>query len=149
MKNNHILTKKEIKLLIPHRYPMLFIENIEIIKPGFIAIGKKKLSNHDSLFLGHFPNKPIMPGILALEALAQTASVLIFHYQKKIKNNKFIYFTSISKTKFRKPIIPGHNIIFIVSKVYAHNKIYKFTGKVVINKILHVESIFTAIIKSN
>ena len=87
MGNNKELTLKEIKKLIPHREPMLLIDKVKVVKHFEKAIGEKKIKNNDYYFKGHFPNKPIMPGVFIIEALAQTASVLVMHSLKKTADN--------------------------------------------------------------
>ena len=113
---NKELSINDIKKLIPHREPMLMIDNVTIIEPFISAIGKKKISKNDIYFKGHFPNKPIMPGVFIIEALAQTASVLVMHSLKMNADNKLVYFMSLENAKFRKPVTPDSELILNVKK---------------------------------
>ena len=116
MGNNKELTLKEIKKLIPHREPMLLIDKVKVVKHFEKAIGEKKIKNNDYYFKGHFPNKPIMPGVFIIEALAQTASVLVMHSLKKTADNKLVYFMSLENAKFRKPVMPNSKLYLYVKK---------------------------------
>ena len=115
MKNNE-LSLNEIKKLIPHREPMLLIDKVKIIKPFESAIGIKKIKKKDIYFKGHFPMKPIMPGVFIIEALAQTASVLVMHSLKMTSDDKLVYFMSLENAKFRKPVVPNSTLILNVKK---------------------------------
>ena len=108
------LSLNEIKKLIPHREPMLLIDKVKIIKPFISAIGVKKIKKKDIYFKGHFPQKPIMPGVFIIEALAQTASVLVMHSLKMTCEDKLVYFMSLENAKFRKPVPPNSTLIFEV-----------------------------------
>ena len=92
---NKELTLKDIKKLIPHREPMLLIDKVKVVKHLESAIGEKKIKNNEHFFKGHFPNKPIMPGVFIIEALAQTASVLVMHSLNMTSDNKLVYFMSL------------------------------------------------------
>lgn len=98
--SNH-LAIEEIMTLIPHRYPMLLIDRVEDIQPGEYAVGVKNVSLNEWYFQGHFPGKPILPGVLIVEAMAQTAAVLVM--KDLGANEKIVYFMSIDEAKFRKP----------------------------------------------
>ena len=127
MKNNSI-DKKKIESLLPHREPMLLIDKVKIIKPFVSAIGIKKIKKKDIYFKGHFPQKPIMPGVFIIEALAQTASVLVMHSLKMTCEDKLVYFMSLENAKFRKPVIPEDQIRFYVEFVNRVKNVYKSVG---------------------
>tara|TARA_B100001123_G_C15154703_1_gene964975 strand:+ start:748 stop:1194 length:447 start_codon:yes stop_codon:yes gene_type:complete len=146
MGNNKELTLKEIKKLIPHREPMLLIDKVKVVKHFEKAIGEKKIKNNDYYFKGHFPNKPIMPGVFIIEALAQTASVLVMHSLKKTADNKLVYFMSLENAKFRKPVMPNSKLYLYVKKKQHRGKVWKFSGEAKVNNIKVAEAIYSAMI---
>tara|TARA_B100001750_G_scaffold222057_1_gene211138 strand:+ start:185 stop:631 length:447 start_codon:yes stop_codon:yes gene_type:complete len=146
MGNNKELTLKEIKKLIPHREPMLLIDKVKVVKHFEKAIGEKKIKNNDYYFKGHFPNKPIMPGVFIIEALAQTASVLVMHSLKKTADKKLVYFMSLENAKFRKPVMPNSKLYLYVKKKQHRGKVWKFSGEAKVNNIKVAEAIYSAMI---
>ena len=135
--------------LIPHRDPFLFVENAEILKEGIKGRGFKKFLETEYFFKGHFPNMPIVPGVVLIEALAQTAGIVVSH--KFIENkNKSVLFMSISKAKFRSPVKPNDDIIFEVSCLNKVKSVYKFQGVAFNqNNVKVCESEFTAMITTD
>ena len=146
MGNNKELTLKEIKKLIPHREPMLLIDKVKVVKHFEKAIGEKKIKNNDYYFKGHFPNNPIMPGVFIIEALAQTASVLVMHSLKKTADNKLVYFMSLENAKFRKPVMPNSKLYLYVKKKQHRGKVWKFSGEAKVNNVKVAEAIYSAMI---
>ena len=146
MGNNKELTLKEIKKLIPHREPMLLIDKVKVVKHFEKAIGEKKIKNNDYYFKGHFPNKPIMPGVFIIEALAQTASVLVMHSLKKTADKKLVYFMSLENAKFRKPVMPNSKLYLYVKKKQHRGKVWKLSGEAKVNNIKVAEAIYSAMI---
>ena len=142
-----IINLDEIKLLIPHRDPFLFIDSCEIIKVGLSGRGHKKFSKDEFFFKGHFPKMPIVPGVILIEALAQTAGVVV---SKTFENypNKSVLFMSVSKAKFRKPVYPDDNIKFSVHILNKVKSVYKFSGIAYKNELKVCESEFSAMITS-
>ena len=98
---------EQIIEMIPHRYPFLMIDRVVEIIPDESAIGIKNVTINEPYFNGHFPNKPIMPGVLIIEAMAQTAAVFVIDGLKEDADNRSVYFMSIDSARFRKPVIPG------------------------------------------
>ena len=143
---NKELSINDIKKLIPHREPMLMIDNVTIIEPFISAIGKKKISKNDIYFKGHFPNKPIMPGVFIIEALAQTASVLVMHSLKMNADNKLVYFMSLENAKFRKPVPPDSELILNVKKKQHRGLVWKFSGEAKENNQKVADAIYSAMI---
>ena len=143
-----ILTKKEIFNLIPHREPFLFLNKCKIIEIGYKGIGYRKFTADEFFFKGHFPTKPIVPGVILIEALAQTAGVVV---SKKFENhlNITVLFMSISKAKFRKPVIPGDTIEFHVEYINKVKSVYKFKGVAFKSEIIVCEAEFSAMIFDN
>lgn len=107
---------KEIQNLIPHRYPMLLVDRLENIVEGESATGIKNVTMNEWFFQGHFPDNPVMPGVLIVEAMAQTAGALVMYSTKKEASDKLVYFMSISEAKFRKPVLPGDTLHIHVKK---------------------------------
>ena len=145
MKNNE-LSLNEIKKLIPHRAPMLLIDKVKIIKPFESAIGIKKIKKKDIYFKGHFPMKPIMPGVFIIEALAQTASVLVMHSLKMTSDDKLVYFMSLENAKFRKPVVPNSTLILNVKKKQQRGLVWKFSGEAKVGNTKVADAIYSAMI---
>ena len=143
---NKELTLKDIKKLIPHREPMLLIDKVKVVKHFESAIGEKKIKNNEHFFKGHFPNKPIMPGVFIIEALAQTASVLVMHSLKMTSDNKLVYFMSLENAKFRKPVMPNSKLYLYVKKKQHRGLVWKFSGEAKVNNIKVAEAIYSAMI---
>ena len=122
-----ILNKEEIKSLIPHREPFLFLDKCNIIEIGFKGIGYRKFLHNEFFFKGHFPSMPIVPGVVIIEALAQTAGVVVSKQYSEQKN-KSVLFMSISKAKFRKPVFPNEEVSLKVNFVNKVKSVYKFLG---------------------
>ena len=143
-----IILLDEIIKLIPHRKPFLFIDECEIIKTGEEGIGNRIFQEDEYFFKGHFPNMPIVPGVILIEALAQTAGIVV---SKKFENmpNKSVLFMSIQKSKFRKPVYPNDEINFKVSILNNVKDVYKFTGIAYRQDIKVCESEFSAMIYAN
>ena len=121
-----------IKRIIPHRYPFLLIDKVTDIIPSKEAVGRKNVTFNEPHFQGHFPDSPIMPGVMVVEAMAQTAAVLVGLSGQMIDNNFLVYFMSIDKARFRKLVIPGDQLIIEVRKKQARKAVWKFdcTAKV-------------------
>ena len=140
-----IINSEQIKLLIPHRDPFLYLDSCEIIKIGISGKGYRKFTNNEFFFKGHFPNMPIVPGVILIEALAQTAGVVV---SKEFEDmpNKSVLFMSVSKAKFRKPVYPEDNIMFKVDFLNKVRTVYKFSGVAFRNETKVCESEFSAMI---
>ena len=136
---------EEIKSLIPHRDPFLFVDNCTIIIPGKEGISEKLFSESEYFFEGHFPNNPIVPGVIIVEAMAQTAGIVVSHQFKNIKD-KSVLFMSVNKARFRKPILPNQNIRFEVSFLNKVRDVYKFKGSAFFEDTKVAETEFTAMI---
>ena len=117
----------EIKELIPHRDPFLFIDTCEIIIPGEHGRSQKTFSEDEYFFKGHFPGSPIVPGVIIVEAMAQTAGVVVSYKLREFKD-KSVLFMSVNKAKFRKPILPNEDVLFEVKFINSVRDVYKFEG---------------------
>ena len=140
-----IILSEEIMKLIPHRKPFLFIDACEIIKLGKEGIGNRIFLEDEYFFKGHFPNMPIVPGVILIESMAQTAGIVV---SKKYENykDKSVLFMSVNKARFRKPIFPKQNIRFEVSFLNNVKDVYKFRGLAFFENTKVAETEFTAMI---
>ena len=121
------LNIEEIKKLIPHRDPFLFVDTCEIIIPGDHGKSEKLFSTNEYFFNGHFPDNPIVPGVIIIEAMAQTAGIVVSYKLREFKE-KSVLFMSVNKAKFRKPIRPDEKVSFEVKFINSVRDVYKFEG---------------------
>lgn len=134
---------KEIMNVLPHRYPFLLVDRIIDITPNEKAKGIKNVTINEPFFQGHFPSNPVMPGVLIVEAMAQVAGVLAF---KSGMEGKGVLFMSIEKVKFRKPIVPGDQILFEVNVTHKRSNVWKFAGIAKVEEKIVTEAEFTAMV---
>jgi 3-hydroxyacyl-[acyl-carrier-protein] dehydratase len=146
MSNIEIMDIQEIMSMLPHRYPILLVDRIIDIKPGESAIGIKNVTFNEPHFMGHFPGRPIMPGVLIVEAMAQTAAAIIFKSLDGAADGKLVYFMSIEEAKFRKPVTPGDRLEMHIKILKNKGNICKFEGIGMVDGVKVAESIFTAMI---
>ena len=140
-----IIKLDEILQLIPHRDPFLFVDQCQIVKNGFEGIGTKKFLESEYFFKGHFPKMPIVPGVVLIEAMAQTAGIVISKfYQDRL--DKSVLFLSISSAKFRKPVYPNDEIQFSVKYINSVKSVYKFMGNAYKGDLKVCESQFSSMI---
>ena len=139
------LNISEIKKLLPHSSPFLLIDSCEIIEFGEVGKGYRKFLINEYFFEGHFPNNPIVPGVILIESLAQTAGTVISHSLFN-QNEKTVLFMSVTNAKFRKPVLPNDEIIFNVNLLNKFKSVYKFYGAAVRNSEKVCEAVFSAMI---
>ena len=139
------LNTEEIKKLIPHRDPFLFVDNCEIIAPGESGKSEKFFSANEFFFKGHFPNNPIVPGVIIVEAMAQTAGIVV-SYKLNEFDDKSVLFMSVNRAKFRKPIFPNEKVSFEVNFVNSVRHVYKFEGTCYKEEVKVCEAEFSAMI---
>ena len=139
-----------ITRLLPHRYPFLLVDRVTELEPWKRVIGIKNVTANEPFFQGHFPGNPIMPGVLIVEAMAQVGGVLAFLSggdAKKAKASRdSIFFMSMDKVKFRKPVVPGDQIVFEVVALRSGSRVWKFAGKALVEHRLVAEAELTATI---
>ena len=135
----------EILKMIPHRYPFLLVDKVDIIEPNEEAVGLKNITMNEPQFTGHFPENPVMPGVLIVEAMAQTAAVTVMSNQEE-GHKKSVFFMSVENAKFRKPVLPGHQLKMHVVKEQERRNVYRFRGEATVDGVLHAEAVFTAMI---
>ncbi len=138
-----MLDSNEIHKIMPHRYPFLLIDRIIELQPHVKAVGLKNVTINEPFFQGHFPDNPIMPGVLIIEAMAQTAAILAF--QSGVEG-KTIYFMSIEKAKFRKPVVPGDQLRLDIKVLQTRNNVWKFSGAAFVGDKVVSEVDFTAML---
>ena len=140
------LDTKRVMAALPHRYPMLLVDRVESLDPetGIVAI--KAVSMNEEFFQGHFPGRPIMPGVLQVEALAQAAGVLAVESLGLAGSGKLVYFMSIDNVKFRKPVEPGVLLRLEVQFLQKRSRVCKFAGKAMLDGEIATECEFTAMI---
>jgi 3-hydroxyacyl-[acyl-carrier-protein] dehydratase len=132
--------------LIPHRYPFLMIDRMVDVVPNERATGIKNVSVNENYFQGHFPKHKVMPGVLIIEAMAQTAAALVVHSLGPGSEGKLVYFMSIDTARFRKPVVPGDTVHVRVDKQRSRANVWKFSGKAVVDETVVAEATFAAMI---
>jgi len=135
---------EQIMQLIPHRYPFLMIDRITKLIPNISAIGIKNISINEPYFQGHFPSRPIMPGVLIIEAMAQTAAALVVQTLGEDAEGRLVYFMSIDSARFRKPITPGDTVYIHVKILQRHGKVWRFSGQAKVDGTLMAEATYAA-----
>jgi len=144
-----VLEIGRIMEMIPHRYPFLLIDRVVDVIPDSSAVGIKNVTVNEPFFQGHFPGHPVMPAVLVVEAMAQTAAVLVVHTLGKSSEGKLVYFTSIDTARFRKPVLPGNTLRIRVEKERSRGSFWKFKGEARVNDTLMAEATFSAMIMGN
>jgi 3-hydroxyacyl-[acyl-carrier-protein] dehydratase len=132
---------------IPHRYPFLLIDRVVDVVPNVSAVGIKNVSINESFFAGHFPNHPVMPGVLVIEAMAQTAAVLVVETLGPDSAGKLVYFMSIEGAKFRRPVVPGDQLRIHVSKDRNRGNVWKFSAVARVDGLSVAEATYAAMIR--
>ena len=135
----------EIMAMIPHRYPFLFIDKVTQIVPDTTAIGIKNVSMNEPFFQGHFPGHPIMPGVLIIEAMAQTSAILVVETTGK-RTGAVVYFMTIEQARFRQPVFPGDQLKLHVEKKRSRGNVWKFSGRATVEGKLMAEAVYSAMI---
>ncbi len=136
----------EILRLLPHRYPFLMIDRIVDIRGEEHGIGIKNVTINEPHFLGHFPDNPVMPGVLLIEGIAQTAGVLCLRRMAVSERRRAVYFLTIDKAKFRKPAVPGDTIEYHVNKAAHRRNMWWYRGEAKVGDVVIAEAEVGAII---
>ncbi|MFV9875332.1 MAG: 3-hydroxyacyl-ACP dehydratase FabZ [Rickettsiales endosymbiont of Dermacentor nuttalli] len=144
--SNKKINIEQILKMIPHRYPFLLIDKIIELIPDQYALGVKNVTFNEPHFLGHFPDKPIMPGVLIVEAMAQTSAVLVVDTLGSETENKLVYFMSIEEARFRKTVVPGDTMYIRVTKDRNRGKVWRFNAEAMVDELKVAEATFTAMI---
>lgn len=138
----------EIKRLLPHRYPFLLVDRILELEIGKRVVGLKNVTLNEPFFPGHFPNNPVMPGVLIIEAMAQVGGILALLSTPDLQEEPAIYLMGVDKMRFRKPVIPGDQLIMELTTIRGGRKFYKMAGKAFVNQTLVAEGELMAAVGS-
>ncbi len=139
-----MLNIEDIEKIIPHRPPFLFIDQVEELEPGVHGVGRKCVSMNEPFFLGHFPGKPVMPGVIILEALAQTGALVMLSVEKNA--GKLVYFGGMDKVKFRRQVVPGDVLKLDVEIIKNKGNFGVGTAIAYVEDDVAVEAVFTFVI---
>ncbi len=148
MSDDQTFDIQRIMELIPHRYPLLLVDRLEEIALGESAIGVKNVTFNEPHFQGHFPGAPVMPGVLIVEAMAQTAAALVIATLGADAEGKLVYFMTIDNARFRRQVTPGDQLRMHVTKTRSRATVWKFDGKAYVGDKLAAEASFGAMIAS-
>ncbi len=140
------LDVEEIKKLLPHRAPFLFVEKLTEIVSGESAVGWKAVSFNEPHFQGHFPSFAVMPGVLIVEAMAQAAGALVMHTLGWSTENRLVYFMTIEKARFRRPVRPGEMLRMPVKALRRRGPVWRFAGQAYVGETLCAEAEYSAMI---
>ena len=148
MPRQEVATKDvmEIMRLIPHRYPFLMIDRVTEIQHDMSAVGIKNVSINEPFFQGHFPRQPVLPGVLIIEAMAQTAAVLVVETLEGEATGKLVYFMTVDDARFRRPVFPGDVLKIHVNKLRNRKNVWKFRGEARVEGALMAEATYSAMI---
>jgi len=135
-----MITIDEILTMLPHAYPFLLVDRIIEIEPGKRAVGIKNVTYNEPFFPGHFPGRPIMPGVLIVEAMAQTAGVLVFKSIPEENRKKPVFFLGMDNVKFRKPVVPGDQLRLELEITRHRQSIWRFRGQALVDEKLVAEA---------
>jgi 3-hydroxyacyl-[acyl-carrier-protein] dehydratase len=141
-----IIDVTQIMKMIPHRYPILLVDRIIEINSGHSAIGLKNVTINEPHFEGHFPGYPVMPGVLIVEAMAQTAAIVVVDFLGEATAGKVVYFMTIENARFRKPVVPGDTVHIHVEKIQSRGTVWKFKGVAKVDGKVCAEATFSAMI---
>ena len=139
------LDSTEIRATLPHRYPFLLVDRISELEPGRRIVGIKNVTINEPFFQGHFPDRPVMPGVLILEAMAQVGGVLAFK-SSPFKGRPVVYLTGIDNAKFRKPVVPGDQLRLEVEVIKRRQPFWKMRGNAFVESELVCEAELTAMV---
>jgi beta-hydroxyacyl-ACP dehydratase FabZ len=142
---NRTIDIGRIMNLLPHRYPFLLVDRVEIVEEGKKAVGYKNVTINEHFFQGHFPGNPIMPGVLILEAMAQVGAVILFDSVPDIEN-KLVYFMGMDKIKFRGPVLPGDVLRMEVDITRFQGKVGRLEAKAYVGDKLVTEAVQTSMV---
>jgi len=142
-----VIDISRIMEMIPHRYPFLMIDRMEDVVPSERATGIKNVSINEPYFAGHFPGHPVMPGVLIVEAMAQTAAALVVYSTGKEAEGKLVYFMSVENARFRRPVVPGDRLAIHVVKKLSRGNVWKFSATAKVDDTVAAEAVFSAMIR--
>jgi 3-hydroxyacyl-[acyl-carrier-protein] dehydratase len=141
-----VVSIERIMEMIPHRYPFLMIDKVIEMELDHYAVGVKNVSINEQHFIGHFPGKPVMPGVLIIEAMAQTCAVLVVQTMGAKAEGKLVYFMSIDEARFRKPVVPGDTLHIRVDKQQSRRNVWKFSCVATVDGVRVADAVVCAMI---
>ena len=141
-----LVTIERVMEMIPHRYPFLMIDRVIDVVPDVGAVGIKNVSINEPHFQGHFPRRPVMPGVLIIESMAQSAAILVVETLGKEFEGKLVYFMSVDRARFRKPVVPGDVMYVHVRKERQRGPVWKFTAEAKVEGTVVAEATYSAMI---
>jgi 3-hydroxyacyl-[acyl-carrier-protein] dehydratase len=141
-----IINIEQIIKLIPHRYPLLLVDKIIAVEPNKSIVGVKNVTFNEPHFTGHFPDKPIMPGVLIIEAMAQAGAIMVIHSGDFNPEDNLVYFMSIDGAKFRKPVVPGDVLELHIETIQNRGAVWKLAGVAKVDGQKVAEANFSAMI---
>ncbi len=144
--NKCVIDVNQIREMIPHRYPFLLVDKIIELESGQSAVGLKNVTVNEPQFMGHFPAMPVMPGVLIIEAMAQTAAIVVVETLEEKTAGNLVYFMTIDSARFRKPVVPGDTMHIHVEKIHSRKTVWKFKGEARVGDQLCAEATFSAMI---
>jgi 3-hydroxyacyl-[acyl-carrier-protein] dehydratase len=137
---------RDILQMLPHRYPFVMVDRVIDMRGDEHAIGIKNVTANEPQFAGHFPGNPVMPGVLVIEGMAQTAGVLCLRLMKPVSGRRAVYFLTIDKAKFRKPAVPGDTLEYHMNKIAHRRNMWWYRGEAKVGEVLIAEAEVGAII---
>ncbi len=135
-----MIEASEILNILPHRYPFLLVDRVQLLEPGRRIVAQKNVTINEPFFQGHFPGRPVMPGVLIIEAMAQVGGVLAFKSIEEGSTKRFVYFIGIDKAKFRKPVLPGDQLRFEVVVVQSRSPYWRMKAEAFVGETLVCEA---------
>ena len=137
----------KIMRMIPHRYPMLLVDRVIDMVRDESATGIKNVTFNEPHFMGHFPSRPIMPGVMIVESMAQTAAVLVAYSDRELQESgKLVHFLAIDNARFRKPVEPGDTMLVHVKRTHRRANVWKFNGRCEVGGKVVAEAVFSAMV---
>jgi 3-hydroxyacyl-[acyl-carrier-protein] dehydratase len=145
-RTSKVIDINRVMQMIPHRYPFLMVDKVIDVVPDISATGIKNVTASEPHFQGHFPQRPIMPGVLIIESMAQTAAVLVVETLGPQAEGKLVYFMSVDNARFRKPVVPGDTLYVHVVKERSRGSVWRFRGEARVDGNLMAEATYAAMI---
>ena len=135
-----MMSLEEIKKILPHRYPFLLVDRVLEVKKGKYCKAIKNISGNEEIFQGHFPNQAVLPGVMIIEAMAQTAGIVIHSCKKEAESREIVFFAGIDKAKFRVPVVPGDQIVLETSLINQRRNFWVFEGEAKVDNKLAAQA---------